>query len=42
MEYSGIDNETRIKILFKVIEAKDLIEPIKAYLSIPQGQEGQD
>ena len=40
MEYSGIDNETRIKILFKVIEAKDLIEPIKAYLSIPQGQEG--
>ncbi len=29
-----------MKILFKVIEAKNLIQPSKAYISIPQGQEG--
>ena len=35
-----IDNKTRIKIIFKVIEAKDLVVSSKAYLSIPQLQEG--
>ena len=35
------DFETiRMKILFKVVAAKDLIQPSKAYISIPQGQEG--